>query len=76
MIVIYNCQATKLRQKVYGDEHEEVQKSLDYFATVYAEVGKHQYSGKPWRSTEVKLFVHLYIRLFFYKSFNIHPCFY
>lgn len=40
----YAGKATKLRQKVYGDGHPEVQKSLDYFATVYAEVGKHQYS--------------------------------
>lgn len=40
----YAGKATKLRQKVYGDGHPEVQKSLDYFAEVYAEVGKHQYS--------------------------------
>lgn len=40
----YAGKATKLRQKVYGDGHPLVQQSLDYFATVYAEVGKVHYT--------------------------------
>lgn len=46
---IYYPQATKLRQKVYGDGHPVVQQTLDFFATVYAEVGKVQYTGKVSR---------------------------
>lgn len=38
-------QCTKLRQKVFGDNHPLVQQSLDFFATVYAEVGKVKYTG-------------------------------
>lgn len=57
----YAGKCTKLRQKVYGDGHPLVQQSLDYFATVYAEVGKLQYTEsmskydpneKPVTSTE------------------------
>ncbi|XP_060595333.1 consortin-like isoform X2 [Ruditapes philippinarum] len=40
----YAGKCTKLRQKVYGDNHPLVQQSLDFFATVYAEVGKVQYT--------------------------------
>ncbi|XP_052272983.1 uncharacterized protein LOC127873248 isoform X1 [Dreissena polymorpha] len=40
----YAGKATKLRQKVYGDGHPIVQQTLDFFATVYAEVGKVQYT--------------------------------
>lgn len=57
----YAGKCTKLRQKVYGDGHPLVQQSLDYFATVYAEVGKVQYTesmskydtaGKPNGSSD------------------------
>ena len=41
----YNKQATKLRQDIYGENHSVTIGSLDYFAVVYAEVGKQQYSG-------------------------------
>ncbi|XP_052768853.1 uncharacterized protein LOC128209062 isoform X3 [Mya arenaria] len=40
----YAGKATKLRQKVFGDGHPVVQQTLDFFATVYAEVGKVQYT--------------------------------
>ncbi|XP_053373175.1 uncharacterized protein LOC123530583 [Mercenaria mercenaria] len=40
----YAGKCTKLRQKVFGDNHPLVQQSLDFFATVYAEVGKVQYT--------------------------------
>lgn len=60
----YAGKATKLRQKVYGSEHPIVKQSLDYFATIYAEVGKVQYSeslrkfdtaGEPDMTGEVNL---------------------
>ena len=48
MIVLTNSilQATKLRQKLFGDSHEVTVKSLDLFTIMYGEVGKQQYTGK------------------------------
>ncbi|WAR18305.1 hypothetical protein MAR_000143 [Mya arenaria] len=45
----YAGKATKLRQKVFGDGHPVVQQTLDFFATVYAEVGKVQYTDQRTR---------------------------
>ena len=39
-------QATKLRQKLFGDSHEVTVKSLDLFTIMYGEVGKQQYTGE------------------------------
>ena len=39
-------QCTKLRQQLFGENHPKTQESLDFFATVYAEVGKQQYAGE------------------------------
>ena len=41
----YQGKATKLRQKLYGDQDPRTIKSLDFFTVVYAEVGRQQYSG-------------------------------
>ncbi|XP_041353625.1 uncharacterized protein LOC121371649 isoform X2 [Gigantopelta aegis] len=40
----YAGKATKIRQQIYGDDHQITKESLDYFATLYAEVGRHQYN--------------------------------
>ncbi|XP_064600425.1 uncharacterized protein LOC135466704 [Liolophura sinensis] len=40
----YAGKATKIRQGLYGDNHPGTLQSLDFFASVYAEVGKQQYS--------------------------------
>ncbi|XP_046370653.2 uncharacterized protein LOC124145044 [Haliotis rufescens] len=40
----YAGKATKLRQKIYGNDNPITRESLDFFATLYAEVGKQQYS--------------------------------
>ncbi|XP_046567394.1 LOW QUALITY PROTEIN: uncharacterized protein LOC124275770 [Haliotis rubra] len=40
----YAGKATKLRQKIYGNDNPITKESLDFFATLYAEVGKQQYS--------------------------------
>ena len=47
-LVHFGCftyQCTKLRQRIYGDNHEKTQTSLNMFAEIYAEVGKSQYTG-------------------------------
>ena len=43
----YQGKATKLRQQVFGDQHDITTKSLDFFTVIYAEVGKQQYTGMP-----------------------------
>jgi len=40
----YAGKCTKIRQKIYGDNHEKTQSSLNMFAEVYAQVGKLQYT--------------------------------
>lgn len=40
----YAGKCTKLRQTLFGEQHPKTKESLDFFATVYAEVGKQQYS--------------------------------
>ncbi|KAK7471514.1 hypothetical protein BaRGS_00035853 [Batillaria attramentaria] len=40
----YAGKCTKLRQQLFGEHHPKTQESLDYFATLYAEVGKQQYT--------------------------------
>ncbi|KAK6181571.1 hypothetical protein SNE40_009398 [Patella caerulea] len=40
----YAGKATKIRQQIYGNDHKITKDSLDYFATLYAEVGRKQYS--------------------------------
>lgn len=40
----YAGKSTKLKQAVYGHDHEKTKASLNMFATLYAEVGKLQYS--------------------------------
>ncbi|KAJ8309468.1 hypothetical protein KUTeg_014342 [Tegillarca granosa] len=39
----YAGKTAKLRQKVYGEDHPITLKTLDFFATIYAEVGAEQY---------------------------------
>ncbi|KAK3093999.1 hypothetical protein FSP39_022749, partial [Pinctada imbricata] len=43
MALEYAGKATKIRQQVLGDNHEVTKRSLDFFATVYAEAGQEQY---------------------------------
>lgn len=40
----YAGKCTKLRQQLFGEHHPKTQESLDYFATLYAEAGKQQYT--------------------------------
>ncbi|KAK3608579.1 hypothetical protein CHS0354_042568 [Potamilus streckersoni] len=40
----YAGKATKIRQQIYGENHQFTQESLDLFTSIYAEVGKKQYS--------------------------------
>ncbi|XP_012935741.1 uncharacterized protein LOC101850320 [Aplysia californica] len=40
----YAGKCTKLRQQIYGDNHEKTKTSLNMFASIYAEVGKSQYT--------------------------------
>lgn len=39
-------QATKIHQRTFGNDHPVTAKSLELMATVYAEIGKTEYSGK------------------------------
>ena len=41
----YQGKATKLRQTLYGENHEITKKSLDFFTVIYGHVGRQQYSG-------------------------------
>ena len=59
--VLFFKQCTKLRQKVYGDNHPLVQQSLDFFATVYAEVGKVQYTGMILKRNSIVYSVQCFI---------------
>lgn len=40
----YAGKCTKLRQQLFGERHPKTQESLDFFASLYAEVGKRQYN--------------------------------
>ena len=42
----FSGKATKLYQKHYGDEHASTQRWLDLFTSVYAEVGREEYTSK------------------------------
>lgn len=42
----FSGKATKLYQKHYGDDHEATQRCLDLFTSVYAEVGREEYTSK------------------------------
>mgnify|MGYP001801729561 FL=1 len=42
----FSGKATKLYQKHYGDEHASTQRCLDLFTSVYAEVGREEYTSK------------------------------
>ena len=48
-------QATKIHQKAFGNDHPITARSLELMATVYAEIGKTEYSGKhsPGRTNTV-----------------------
>lgn len=39
-------QATKIHQRAFGNDHPITARSLELMATVYAEIGKTEYSGK------------------------------
>lgn len=39
-------QATKIHQRTFGNDHPVTAKSLELMATVYAEIGKTEYSGE------------------------------
>lgn len=39
-------QATKIHQRTFGNDHPITARSLELMATVYAEIGKTEYSGK------------------------------
>ncbi|XP_076442847.1 uncharacterized protein LOC143281517 [Babylonia areolata] len=40
----YAGKCTKLRQQLFGQHHPKTQESLEFFSSLYAEVGKHQYN--------------------------------
>ncbi|MGH0168787.1 UNVERIFIED_CONTAM: hypothetical protein FKN15_055656 [Acipenser sinensis] len=42
----YSGKATKIRQKAFGSDHPITARSLELLASVYAEIGKTDYSGK------------------------------
>jgi len=42
----FSGKATKLYQHHYGDDHEATQRCLDLFTSVYAEVGREEYTSK------------------------------
>lgn len=44
-------QATKIHQRTFGNDHPITAKSLELMATVYAEIGKTEYSGKKSPAT-------------------------
>lgn len=46
--IIHLCffQATKIHQRAFGNDHPITARSLELMATVYAEIGKTEYSGK------------------------------
>jgi hypothetical protein len=43
--MVYFLQCARLRQKLFGEQHPKTKETLDFFAAIYAEVGKEQYSG-------------------------------
>ena len=45
-------QATKIHQRAFGNDHPITARSLELMATVYAEIGKTEYSGKHSVGTE------------------------
>lgn len=42
----FTFQATKIHQRTFGNDHPITARSLELMATVYAEIGKTEYSGK------------------------------
>ncbi|XP_041121339.1 uncharacterized protein LOC121324020 isoform X2 [Polyodon spathula] len=42
----YSGKATKIRQKAFGNDHPITTRSLELLASVYAEIGKTEYSGQ------------------------------
>ena len=42
----FSGKATKLYQKHYGDDHTSTQRCLDLFTSIYAQVGKEEYTDK------------------------------
>ncbi|KAL5008347.1 hypothetical protein ScPMuIL_013928 [Solemya velum] len=45
----YAGKAAKIRQEIYGDNHPITKQSLNFFTSLYAEVGKQQYSDSMRR---------------------------
>ncbi|KAK2156816.1 hypothetical protein LSH36_204g03004 [Paralvinella palmiformis] len=54
MALEYQAKATKLRQKLLGDDHPVTQKSLNAFTIMYAEAGKKQYSESLQKYTKIE----------------------
>ncbi|XP_015206396.2 nutritionally-regulated adipose and cardiac enriched protein homolog isoform X3 [Lepisosteus oculatus] len=51
----YSGKATKIRQKTFGNDHPITAKSLELLASVYAEIGKKEYSAKTEERSDVRL---------------------
>lgn len=45
-VCLFIFQATKIHQRAFGNDHPITARSLELMATVYAEIGKTEYSGK------------------------------
>ncbi|MEQ2176747.1 hypothetical protein GOODEAATRI_031183 [Goodea atripinnis] len=48
----YSGKATKIHQRTFGNDHPITARSLELMATVYAEIGRTEYSGKQWNYAE------------------------
>lgn len=48
----YSGKATKIHQRAFGNDHPITDRSLELLATVYAEIGKTEYSGKSHSHAE------------------------
>lgn len=44
--IVFYIQATKIHQRAFGNDHPITARSLELMATVYAEIGKTEYTGK------------------------------
>lgn len=51
----FTSQATKIHQRAFGNDHPITARSLELMATVYAEIGKTEYSGKHKANVSVLL---------------------
>ncbi|XP_066550180.1 nutritionally-regulated adipose and cardiac enriched protein homolog isoform X3 [Amia ocellicauda] len=51
----YSGKATKIRQKAFGNDHPITARSLELLASVYAEIGKTEYSAKSEDRLDVRL---------------------